>query len=187
MRTERTLPAAGALAALLGVLPAVAFGAENRSAYTDLDQKACKLLERAPEGEGGDWARFECPGFAGYRVLVGYDDLRESLRLATPAASYRLDHGIASFNRLGPKLEWRWRPGERREPFAVIFRVYAQPGDGRPQRSFLFVGKVTRHGGCVVARVSGSARPGANVVARRIADRSAAGFRCGADSRIEIH
>ena len=184
--TPRPATPSVAVAALLVAVTSGPVAAQPRSAYTDLGQTACRLLEKAPDGEGGDWARFECAGFGPYRVLLDYDDLRESLRIETPTGGYRLAHGIASFNRLGPKLEWRYEAGARDRPYAVIFRVYAQRGSNDPERSFLFVARTRLANGCIVARVAGSAKPNANVIARRLADTRARRFNCGLDARIDV-
>jgi len=148
------------------------------SAYTNLDANKCQLIDKSKEGDG-EWARFRCPGYKGWRVQLDAGDLREWVRLR-PRRSPKwatLRGPVTNFNRIGPKMEWRSRAKGGR-PYAVIYRISTTRNDRRKNRSFLYVAKLGPGGICLVAIVHGTAKPTQNLAARRAADTLAAGFDC---------
>ncbi|MGV3650498.1 MAG: hypothetical protein ACO1OK_03680, partial [Devosia sp.] len=65
---------AGLVAALVGALAANPAQAAFESAYTDIDLDQCLLLNADDFG-----ARWACPGYRGYPLMVTEGDLRFSL------------------------------------------------------------------------------------------------------------
>ena len=170
------LAACVATVATLGLSHSAATAAS--SAYTNLDANKCQLIDKSKEGEG-EWARFRCPGYRGWRVQLDAGDLREWVRLR-PRSSPKwatLRGPVTNFNRIGPKMEWRARV-KGGQPYAVIYRISTTRNDRRKNRSFLYVAKLGPGGVCLVAVVHRNAKPSQNLAARRAADTIAAGFDC---------
>lgn len=148
------------------------------STYTTLDAGKCQLIDKSKEGDG-EWARFRCRGHKGWRVQLDAGDLREWVRLR-PRSSPKwvtLRGPVASFNRIGPKMEWRSRT-KGGPPYAVIYRISTTRNDRRKNRSYLYVAKLGPGGICLVAVVHQTAKPSQNLVARQAADTMTAGFDC---------
>lgn len=180
MKTSSILPVT--LAACLGASGLFGLGisaaSAASSAYTTLDANKCQLIDKSKEGDG-EWARFRCPGYKGWRVQLDAGDLREWVRLR-PRRSPKwviLRGPVTNFNRIGPKLEWRSRT-KGGQPYAVIYRISTTRNDRRKNRSFLYVAKLGPGGICLVAVVHRTAKPGQNLAARQAADTIAAGFEC---------
>lgn len=142
------------------------------SVYTDFDLEACRVTGESTEGASVDYA---CPGRDGVPIFVHLGDGRFDLDAGVDGEEFMT---IGAFNELGDRLEWRLKDGE---PVAVIFRYLdiAPQSDGR---TVLAVEKIGRAGspGCRVAQIAGDT-PGANDVAREIADTRTESFRCGQD------
>ena len=146
----------------------------NTSTYTPLNLNACRVLRRAPRGEG-DWINWRCPGWAGIPLLVHGDDGRFDLDAGVDNGAWE---SLSPFNDLGPRVEWRLRA---RRPIAIIYRYrVATPGSAPFSR--IAVETIGRPGrpGCVIAWIDGGL-PTANAHARAVADRRAERFRCGVD------
>ena len=54
----------------------------NRSIYTSLDTKNCRTLESDTSGAG--YYKGQCPGVAGYKLLVEEGDLRQNVTVVAP-------------------------------------------------------------------------------------------------------
>lgn len=133
-----------------------------RSAYTNLKTSSCKTITETNEGTS---VTQRCTGQGGVPLIVKAGDLR-----------YDLDAGVEAefmtpgpFNSVEDTVEWRL--GRDGKPFAIIFRIRADPRDGKPGQSWLMVETVGKAGapGCRIAEVEG-ATANANVVARAKAD-----------------
>jgi hypothetical protein len=159
------------LAALAASAPATG------SVYTSLDLDRCRLLDRIEEGESVRW---RCAGHAGIALFVGAGDGRFDIDAGVDNGEWE---SLPEMNRPGPRVEWRLRAGR---PIAVIFRLISADAE-QPARSILMVETIGRDGrpGCPIGLVGG-ALPDANALARSIADRRAATFRCGRDAS-ELH
>ncbi len=166
---------------------------EISSEYTNLDAgKDCAVFAAAGEGEG-DWANLACSGWRGYPVLIFSDDLRQSVFYGFPPEGDLAPawESFAAFNSVGPKIEWRIdRQDGRAVPFATIHRRMVSDAEEPEARIEVLVvskvGQVHERDGCVVGLVLASGNPGANEMARSIADDEARGFACGADERLHV-
>jgi len=98
-----------------------------RSVVTSIAEGRCTTLEVHPETGGSTQ---ECPGIAGYRVLVLDDDARMSITLrSADGAEHPLNLWgtiTSGFSSLGDSLEWRVRgAGEGAAPTALVVEVRA--------------------------------------------------------------
>lgn len=147
------------------------------SVYTNLTGKQCKTLKQSND-EGGSYEG-QCPGVAGYKLLVQEGDLRQNIVVITPAGkkkSLELWSVVGSgFSSLGNKAEWRLKgPGAKASPIALIIRYnVANPEDSTKSTSWLAVVRIGSDPAqiCVTETIA----PGAdqNVKAREAADNSA--------------
>lgn len=159
------------------------------SAYTDIDAaRDCALVDASKPGEG-DFARYVCPGWRGYPVILSVADLRESVFYGFPPKGDLPWESFGPFNGTGKTIEWRLRTdGEKTTPVAAIQRWFvSDPDDDTSKTEVLVVAKVAQPGdgeGCVVGLVAASGNPTANEMARRIADEAVGDFACGADERV---
>jgi hypothetical protein len=173
--------ARGVIAAILmlGAGPAVA--GEIDSVYTRYDWQAdCEVVRTDPQRAS---ASLVCPGPEGLNLLLADDDARMSL-------DYRSDRSFgpwesfATFNSVHDVVEWRrHRLNGALQPIATIHRWFLQ-GQGE-ERQLLVVSTVARAPdteSCMVGWIDATATPGANRLAREVADSQAAGFACGTDS-----
>jgi hypothetical protein len=156
------------------------------SSYTSTAPKDCRVRSA---GNGVDDSTIRvCPGKAGLVVVISEDDLRESVsvgrdRVAAdeePAA----EASFGPFNSTTNTVEWRALDGK---PFAIIQRWHIadnseQDKEGRPvTRAMLAVTRLPPGAVCHVAYIDVKANPNANELARKAADETARGFRCGQD------
>ncbi len=167
-------------------LPAAA----NDSTYTDFDTKHCKSLLTAEEQEDGS-AMLLCKGLKGYPVTFKEGDLRQSFSYGKISKAYT-DNTFESFepfNHTGNKIEWRI--DKNGVPVATILRWFLEnlnpetyvPTPAR-RGQVLVVSKVAQENdgkSCVAGYVDALANPDPNVIARRVADEIAPGFKCGVD------
>jgi hypothetical protein len=183
-------------ALVLATLGHAAAAGEISSEYTDLDMgKDCAVFAAAAEGDG-DWANLVCSGWRGYPVIIYASDLRESVFYGFPPGGDLAPawESFAAFNSTAPKLEWRIeREDGRALPFATIHRWSVSdpedPDDPEARIEVLVVAKVGQlhaREGCAVGLVRATGNPGANEMARRIADEQARDFVCGADERVYV-
>jgi hypothetical protein len=144
----------------------------NRSVYTSLVGKQCRLIKSAMKGDDGYEAR--CPGMAGYTLLLSEGDLRQNITVVTPRGTkHSLDLWTVisgGFSSVGPKAEWRM---SKRKPAALIIRYNASEDPEHPNKrtSYLAVTKITANEICVTDKIPAGAS--ANEDARRAADESA--------------
>jgi hypothetical protein len=144
------------------------------SIYTPLTPGKCKTI-RENEETGSDVQ--QCPGVAGYTLLVDGDDSRMSVTVVTPAGKeFPLNYWdviTLAFSHLGDKAEWRVvKQGNKILPIALIVRVNAQENpESSKLTSYLAVAKIAGEQICVTDKIRPN--PTANVEARRAADASA--------------
>ena len=146
-----------------------------QSLYSDLESSKCKTLESQEEGS---YALQQCPGIAGFKLLVEDFDLRQTVTVVTPdGAKHALNFGGVihpGFSSLGPKAEWRVKKEKGRDvPVALIVRFNASenPEDSSKITSYLVVSKITPGKICVTDTIRPGAR--ANEEARVAADSAA--------------
>jgi hypothetical protein len=156
----------------------MASGQANQSIYTDLGQKACKMIMVDPGP--GESSTQQCPGVASYKLLIHEGDLRQSITVVKPDGSkHDLDFwskvGSGGFSYVGPRAEWRVKRVKGKIiPVALIVRLeVSEGGSDNPDKktSYLTVSKITPAKICLTDSVRPS--PNMNVEARRLADNSA--------------
>ena len=175
----------------LSALCQPAAAGEISSAYSDLNaEKDCTVFASAEEGDG-DWANMACTGWRGYPVLIYSGDLRESVFYGFPPGGDLAPawESFSAFNSVGPRIEWRIETENGRAiPYAAIHRWFVNSDADNPDRKVEVlvvekVGGIDQREGCAVGLVLATGNPGANEMARKIADETARDFACGADER----
>jgi hypothetical protein len=180
--------------ALLVALALPALAEEIASQHSAADVEKCRKFESVRVDQSEPFAAWVCSGVAGYVVTVTDDDLRTTVSVGTsirraknePAAG----QSFGPFNSAHERIEWRGKKGAK--PFAIVQRwtIADQQNldkDSRPLGVDLFI--VTRLPPgpvCHVAYVDVNANADAEALARRAADESARGFRCGSDEILVI-
>jgi hypothetical protein len=163
---------------LVLLLTAATLAQSNTSVYTNLTGSQCKTL-KATSSEGGSYEG-QCPGVAGYKLLVQEGDLRQNIVVITPSGkkqSLELWNVVgSSFSSLGEKAEWRLKgAGAKASPVALIVRYnVANPEDSTKKgTSWLAVVRISSNTSQIC--VTESIAPGAdqNAKARAAADNSA--------------
>jgi hypothetical protein len=129
-----------------------------------------------------------CPGKAGLVVLVSEDDLRETVSVGrnrvAAAKEPAAQAGFGPFNSTTMTVEWRALDGK---PFAIIQRWHIadnsdEDTNGRPiAKPMLAVTRLPPGPVCHVAYIDVKANSDANELARKAADETARGFKCGKD------
>jgi hypothetical protein len=129
-----------------------------------------------------------CPGKAGLVVLVSEDDLRETVSVGrnrgVAARQPAAQAGFGPFNTTTTTIEWRALDGK---PFAIIQRWHIadnsdEDKNGRPiAKPLLAVTRLPPGPVCHVAYIDVKANPDAHELARKAADETARGFKCGKD------
>ena len=159
---------------LLCLIATLAFAAtaaaqSNRSVYTPIGDKQCRMIKSHEAGDDGFEAR--CRGAAGYDLLLSEGDLRQNIVVVTPKG---VEHSLelwsvvsSGFSSVGPKAEWRLA---RAKPVALILRYNTSEDAEAPNKntSYLAVAKITATEICVTDKISPG--PTANEDARRAAD-----------------
>lgn len=145
-----------------------------QSIYTDLSSEKCKTVKTEVEGA---YAKLECPGIAGYKLILEDFDLRQTITVIAPGGSqHQLNLGnTGGFSHVGKKAEWRVRNvGGKSVPFALIlrFNISENMNDSNKYTSYLTVSKITPGKICTTDNRIGPTG-GANEAARRAADASA--------------
>ena len=149
---------------------------EITSIYTDLSGDRCKTIKK--DEETGSSVR-DCPGVAGFRLLVADDDSSMSVSVVTTDnKEHALDYWnivTRSFSSLGEKAEWRVVKLEGKiRPIALIVRVDSSEQenlDSPKKISYLAVAKITSEEICVTDKIGPTVD--ANEQARQAADNSA--------------
>lgn len=149
----------------------------NRSIYTPIGDKQCRVIKSAEAGDDGYEAR--CRGTAGYSLQLSEGDLRQNITVITPQGKqHSLDlWSVVSggFSSVGPKAEWRMATINKKSvPVALILRYNASEDPEAPNKltSYLAVAKITSTEICVTEKISPG--PKANEDARRAADAASA-------------
>ena len=148
----------------------------NRSVYTPLGEKQCRVIKESKAENDNFSAR--CPGTAGYKLIFSEGDLRQNISVVTPKGE---EHSLelwsivsSGFSTVGPKVEWRLATQNgKATPVALIIRFNAsEHAESRKKlTSYLAVAKITATEICVTDKIS--AGPKANADARRAADSAA--------------
>jgi hypothetical protein len=143
------------------------------SVYTELSFGRCKTVSVNQESASSVQ---QCPGVAGYKLLVEDDDARMSITVITPGGKQHplnFWHVITRhFSSLGSKAEWRVRRENKQLiPIALIVRVNGyETSDADKVTSYLAVAKVSQGVICVTDKIQ--LTPRANEEARQAADAS---------------
>ena len=145
----------------------------NRSVYTPLGEKQCRVIKTV-KAENDDYSA-RCPGTAGYKLILSEGDLRQNISVITPQGE---EHSLelwtivsSGFSTVGPKVEWRVKTQNGKPtPVALIIRFNASedPESRNKLTSYLAVAKITTTEICVTDKISPG--PKANEDARRAAD-----------------
>lgn len=156
------------------------------SSYTSTAPRDCRVKSA---GNGVDDSTIRvCPGKAGLVVVISEDDLRESVSVGRNRAAAdkepAAEASFGPFNSTTHTVEWRALDGK---PFAIIQRWHIadnadEDKNGRPiAKPLLAVTRLPPGAVCHVAYVDVKANPDANELARKAADETARGFKCGKD------
>jgi hypothetical protein len=156
------------------------------STYTSTAPKDCRVTSAA---NGFDDSTIRvCSGKSGFVVVIGEDDLRETVsvgRNRTQAASEpAAQSGFGPFNSTAHTVEWRTVDGK---PFAIIQRWRIADNtdpdkNGHPiAKPMLAVTRLPPGPVCHVAYIDGQANRNPNELARKAADEFARDFKCGKD------
>jgi hypothetical protein len=170
------MQAARACAFILPLLLGSPSLAENTSAYTKLDLKACTEIDPsvADEGYGG---QLICPGYGTLKVFWSEGDLRSFVAFGeSPKTHCAARQTFNAFNSERETIEWRLKDGK---PIAVIQRWAVNSDTEVPEKikTWLVVTKLEPNNSCHMAFVEG-ALPDANVKARLAADQNSGSFQC---------
>lgn len=162
--------------------PGASVTSSVKSIYTDLNGKGCGPERTTSEVS----SERTCTGIEGYKLLIHYDDERESITIITPdGRQHPLNFwetiSKGAFAHLGQKAEWRVTSKNGKEvPIALIVRVEVQSNSSNKTDSYLAVSKIGEQGICVTDRIDPVTD--ANERAREAAD-SSANKPCLADTK----
>jgi hypothetical protein len=188
-RLSHRFVAAAGLALMSGCLAGTATAETFASTYTSIAEAHCRKFDVVKIDSSEFAASRICAGRGGYKVLVEEDDLRDTLSVGKsvrqagrePAAQDHYD----AFNEYEDRVEWR--SGHDGKPIAIIVGWSFADNDntdaaGRPQSARLLVVLRLPPGPvCKVAYIDRAANSDANELARKVADETARGFKCGTD------
>ena len=145
------------------------------SVYSDFDPAQCTVFS-AGDPDSGEPRQAVCPGLWGYPVLLQSIEDNNSLYFGFPPEG-ELVSRWASFLDAGTPhgvIEWRVSSQDGRTvPLATILRWFvAVPDRDKPVEVLVVnkVGLIEEWQGCVVGYVVATGNPGANEIAREIAD-----------------
>jgi hypothetical protein len=159
-------------ASLISAGALIASAQSIQSLYSDLESSKCKTLESQEEGS---YALQQCPGIAGYKLLVEDFDLRQTVTVVKPdGTKHPLNFGgiiSPGFSSLGPKAEWRIKAKDLPVALIVRFNASENPEDSSKITSYLIVSKIMPEKICVTDKIPPGAN--ANEKARQAADNSA--------------
>lgn len=145
----------------------------NKSIYSPLTDKKCKLIDTYDEG---GYSLQACPGVLGYTLQVEDFDARMTIIVVDPENNEHpqdyCQFVTGHFSELGEKAEWRIGKVDGKErPIALIVRVYSQDLDNVYKKvSYLAVSKITPEEICVTNRILPG--PKQNELAKQAADRA---------------
>jgi hypothetical protein len=182
---HRTTVSAAAVAAAMLASVALPAGAETVSrAYTRFDADNCRHTRGKDVEDYGSWL---CAGYGGIPVRLAAGDQRMFVSFGRNAAMEpAAGETFPGFNSAYKgTIEWRIAtpPGGKPRPFATILRwsVKLEQDERNSSGQVLVVTRLGPGGVCHVGYVDGRANPDANVLAQRLADDKARGFKCGKD------
>lgn len=165
------------------LLPAATAAQPVDSVYSRFDWQSDCTVTDSPSAADESWVRLRCPGPGPYSVFVADDDQRMSLDYGRVRGRNGWE-SFTSFNHVHTTVEWRRRETRAgMTPFATIHRWFVHAGDQKPREVLVVstIAESAQEQSCMVGFVDAGATPQANRVARRVADRHAAGFTCGVD------
>lgn len=141
--------------------------ADNKSIYTSINSKDCKIIKNDPTEAGSYEA--ECQGVSGYKVHLLEGDLRQTLNIITPRKkTFQLNFWrlYSGFSKVGDRIEWRIKRGI---PIALIARYNVENNENsKKNRSYLMISKISKESSCVTNVVPPKANQ--NQEARKLAD-----------------
>ena len=144
-------------------------GGKIESIYTDLAGRKCKTTS----DDESDVITQECPGVAGYKLVVAERDAQKTINVLSPSGkTYDLDFQdkvSGGLSTLGEKAEWRVkRSNGKIQPVGLITRFnFSKTGDEKNLTSYLIVTKFDGNDICVTDIVK---TKNANEKARELAD-----------------
>ena len=144
-------------------------GGKIESIYTDLAGRKCKTTS----DDESDVITQECPGVAGYKLVVAERDAQKTINVLSPSGkTYDLDFQdkvSGGLSTLGKKAEWRVkRSNGKIQPVGLITRFnFSKTGDAKNLTSYLIVTKFDGDNICITDIVK---TKNANVKARELAD-----------------
>ena len=144
-----------------------------QSAYTKVDDKSCKIIKSYNYGNS---TVSDCPRYAGIKVQIIENDIRQDMTLIRNGKHYNLhfmDKISRAFSFFAPTIEWRFKKGKPGKPIAMISRYVVADKyiNGRKENvSYMVVTKITDAEICIVGKVY----PGKdqNIKAREMADKA---------------
>jgi hypothetical protein len=177
--------------AMCGAAMLIALTAERGAAqriesrYSSLKLTNCR--ETVQDSVSG-LSNYDCRGINGIRVWLGGSDERASVSYGPNAPNEPAGrHTFNPMNSTGETVEWRGVvTGGVFTPFATILRWTLSDLVGDPPRNYqvLVVTRLAPGPVCHVGYVDATANPGANVLARQLADVQARGFRCAMNRKL---
>jgi hypothetical protein len=158
----------------------------QKSAFTTVDRKTCKIVRAHADGNA-----YLCPGLDGLAIYLAEGEGRTFVASGTaPEQSQAAHQSLGVFNTPFVKtteratVEWRFTiKDKRRVPFAMIVR-YFTVAEGRTGE-VLVVTRIAGAEACQIAYVDALANPDAIVLARKIADERARRVRCSVPIVVE--
>ena len=146
---------------------------QMQSVYTKSDDKSCKIIQSYNHGNSSVSA---CPGYAGIKVEISENDIRQDMILIRNGKRYDLhfmDKISRAFSFFAPTIEWRFEKGKPNKPVAMISRYVAADkyvNGLQKDVSYHVVTKITDAQICIVGKVY----PGKdqNIKAREMADKA---------------
>lgn len=177
--------------ALAVVLAHTASAQEIKSVYTTFDSQTCRHIKGKDVEDYGSW---RCRGLNGIDVRLSAGDQRMYVTFGNAPKDEDLaaTQSFPGFNNVYKgTVEWRGEtlPDGKFKPFATILRwnVVTDSDHVNARGPVVATGRVlvvTRLGPggiCHVGYIDARSTPRANEVARKVADDTARGFRCGTD------
>jgi hypothetical protein len=179
----------------LALLSAPALSQTIEHAYTRFDSKTCRHTKGKNVEDYGSWL---CAGYAGLHVQLSAVDQRMTVAFGpTKKTDLAQSQTLPGFNDIYEgTVEWRIEKSAdgKLRPFATILRWNVMTPQDRDKATgptkatgrVLVVTRLGPGGSCHVGYVDARANPGANELARKLADEHARSFTCGKDKRIVV-
>jgi hypothetical protein len=179
----------------LALFGAPALSQTIEHAYTRFDSKTCRHTKGKNVEDYGSWL---CAGYAGLHVQLSAVDQRMTVAFGpTKKTDLAQSQTLPGFNDIYEgTVEWRIEKSAdgKLRPFATILRWNVMTPQDRDKATgptkatgrVLVVTRLGPGGSCHVGYVDARANPGANELARKLADEHARSFTCGKDKRIVV-